>query len=94
MAHSPLPFSFDSKSSGYLKDANGKTIADFRYKNGFKDAPMVVHCVNNHQALVDALEQIASTSQNASLQNPEQFCEWAYHTATEALSKARQEETV
>lgn len=38
--------------------------------------------------LVSALKNIATTAQQASLHEPEQFCEWAYNAAQEALSAA------
>jgi hypothetical protein len=36
---------------------------------------------------VKALELIAMTAQQASMHEPEQFCEWAYSCATEALTE-------
>lgn len=36
----PLPWNIDN--GAYLKDANGKTIADFRYKNGKQNAEYII----------------------------------------------------
>jgi len=41
---------------------------------------------NSH--VIEALENIAVTAQAASQHEPEQFCEWAFNAATEALAKS------
>ena len=53
---SPLPWAPAIDSKNYLRDGAGKTIADFRYKNGNADLPFVCTAVNNHQSLLSALK--------------------------------------
>lgn len=47
-AHNPLPWNFDTEA--YLKDANGKTICDFRYKNSVANTDLILSAVNGDQA--------------------------------------------
>lgn len=48
---------------------------------------------NINQRLVEALENIAMTAQQAALHEPEQFCSYAYGVATETLAEAQKVES-
>ncbi len=48
-AASPGPWSLSEtrgKRDGYVKDANGRTVADLRYRNGSADGALIVAAVN------------------------------------------------
>lgn len=46
-----------------------------------------------NQRLREALQDIASTAQAASQHEPEQFCEWAFNRAAEALNPSSESNT-
>lgn len=58
---SPLPLSYD-EASGEVRDVNGRLIADMPgiYKQDCIDGAFIVHAVNSHVKLVEALEKIAT----------------------------------
>lgn len=45
--------------------------------------------VNQNEVFMKALENISLTAQAASQSNPEEFCEWAFNCAQEALSATK-----
>ncbi len=56
-------------------------------KNAEADAAAYGRLESICEALVDTLKDIALTAQQASQSSPEQFCEWAYHRATDAITQ-------
>jgi hypothetical protein len=55
---------------------------------GGKVQPSVImDLVNEIRRLGEALNNIAVTAQMASMHEPEQFCEWAYNAATDAIAQ-------
>jgi hypothetical protein len=52
--HSKLPWAH--KTDGYLRNAEGRAIADFHYKNRGADLPFVCRAANNHESLLAALK--------------------------------------
>lgn len=81
--HTPTPWKLNKEKSGQIENSNGYIIAQ-AYQNKTEDnAKHIVHCVNNHAALVEALERIIERGRNIPI------LETDFNLAKQALSQAK-----
>ncbi len=71
----------DAKSARKVAYDCGEELSILETENDF--------LVSQNEIFMKALQNISSTAQAASQSNPEQFCEWAFHCAQEALHSTK-----